>query len=176
MQKKSKENQRADDGAYRFGAFDLYPAQRRLYRRQKPIELQPKVFDAMLLLVQNAERLVLRDDLIKTLWPDTFVTDANLTNIIVTLRRVLGKASIQPVSKYGYRFTMQVHGEPGIAENTYSTFVRAKELSTLRSLESMVKARDLLWLCLASDPTFAPAWAWFGRCCRFLEKFKVEPS
>src|SRR5262249_9497266 len=54
--------------------------------------------------------------------------------------------------------------------------VRAKELSTLRSLESMVKARDLLWLCLAGDPTFAPAWAWFGRCCRFLEKFKVEPS
>lgn len=176
MQKKSKENQRTREGAYRFGEFDLYPSERQLHRRQKAVRLAPKVFDALLLFVRNAERLVRRDELIQALWPDTYVMDANLTNVIVSLRKVLGREAIQTVSKFGYRFSIPVLGEPGIDQATYATFLQAKELAAFRSLESMARARDLFSLCVASDPMFAAAWAWLGRCCRFLEKFKAGPS
>ena len=54
------ENQRTAEGAYRFGDFDLYPSERQLHHEQKPVSLPPKVFDALLLLVRNAERLVRR--------------------------------------------------------------------------------------------------------------------
>ena len=176
MQKKSHENQRTAAGAYRFGDFDLFPSERQLHHQQKPVPLSPKIFDALLLFVRNAERLVRRDELIEALWPDTFVTDANLTNVIVSLRKILGREAIQTVSKFGYRFTMRVAGEPGIEQATYATFLRAKELATFRSLDSMTAARDLFSLCVAEDPMFAAAWAWLGRCSRFLEKFKAGPS
>ena len=77
--------------------------------------------------------LARREELIETLWPDTHVSDANLTNVIVTLRKVLGRASIQTVSKFGYRFCLPVLGEPGIHQGTYATFLQAKELVTVRS-------------------------------------------
>jgi len=176
MPRKPKENHRPSDGTYRFGAFDLYPSERQLHRSHQPVALPPKVFDALLLFVRDAGRLVRRDDLIDTLWPDTHVSDANLTNLIVTLRKVLGHDAIQTVSKFGYRFTLPVLGEPGVRQTTYATFLRAKELVTHRSLESMAEARDLLALCVAEDPQFAAAWAWLGRAHRFLDKFRVGPS
>ena len=176
MQGKSKEIHTARDGGYRFGRFDLFPSERQLFRQHKTVRLPPKVFDALLLLVRNAERLVSRDELMNTLWPDTHVVDANLTNVIVALRKVLGRDAIQTVSKYGYRFALPVLGEPGIHQATYATFVQAKEQATLRSLESMARARDLFGLCVAQDPQFAAAWAWMGRCSRFLEKFKGGSS
>ena len=162
--------------AYRFGDFALYPSERQLRRRQKPVKLSPKAFDALLLFVANAERLVRRDELIAVLWPDTFVTDANLTNVIVALRKVLGREGIQTVSKFGYRLTVPVVGEPGVDPVVYESFTRAKALAAVRTITAMQKARDLCSLCVARDPTFAPAWAWFGRCCRFLEKFNVDAS
>ncbi len=170
MQKNSKDNQRARDGAYLFGEFCLLPSERRLQKNQQTVPLPPKVFDALLLLVQNAERLVRRADLMQGLWPDVEVEDANLTNVIVSLRKILGREAIQTVSKFGYRFSMPVLGEPGVHQGTYAKFLEAKEQVAVRSLESMARARDLLSLCVAEDPAFAAAWAWLGRCSRFLEK------
>jgi len=171
MQGKSKKIQSASDASYRFGDFDLSPSERQLHRRGRLVSLSPKAFDALLLFVQHAERLVRREQLIETLWPQTHVTDANLTNVIVALRKILGRQSIQTVSKFGYRFNIPVVGEPGIRQTTYATFLQAKELAALRSLDSMRRARDLFALCVAEDPAFAAAWAWLGRCSAFLEKF-----
>jgi hypothetical protein len=109
-----KGNQRTGAGAYRFGDFDLFPSERQLRRRQRSVRIAPKEFDALLLFVQNAERLVRREQLIEALWPETFVSEANLTNIIVVLRKILGRSAIQTVSKFGYRFCLPVVGEPGI--------------------------------------------------------------
>jgi len=162
--------------AYRFGLFELIPSERELRKSGTRVALQPKAFDALLLFVRNAERLVRRDELVDTLWPDTYVTDTNLTNVIVTLRKVLGREAIQTVSKFGYRFCLPVVGEPGIATATYAIFIEAKGLAAGRSLESMARARDLFALCVAHDPAFAAAWAWLGRCARFLDKFATERS
>jgi DNA-binding winged helix-turn-helix (wHTH) protein len=176
MQKKSKEKETVRGGAYRFGEFDLYPSERLLRRRQKAVRLPPKAFDALLLFVRNAERLVRRDELVEALWPDAYVLDANLTNVIVSLRKILGRSAIQTVSKFGYRFTLPVLGEPGVDQPTYATFLEAKALTVVRSLESMSRARDLFSVCVARDPNFAAGWAWLGRCCRFLEKFQAGKS
>jgi DNA-binding winged helix-turn-helix (wHTH) protein len=176
MPKKSQEIQRAAGGAFRFGDFDLYPAERQLTKRSKAVALPPKTFDALLILVRNAEHLVHRNQLIEALWPDTFVTDANLTNVIGSLRKILGREAIQTVSKHGYRFTLQVVGEPGIDQASYANFLQAKQLMVHRSLESVSRARDLFSVCVANDPQFAAAWAWLGRCIRFLDKFKEGPS
>jgi tetratricopeptide (TPR) repeat protein len=157
--------------AYRFGDFELYPADRLLKRAGAPVQLQPKAFDALLCLVRRAQSLVSKKELINTLWPSVFVSEANLTNIIVSLRKTLGRDTICTVSKYGYRLELPVLGEPGVKRVSYEKFVRARELAAQRSLESMQLARDLYWICLAEEPGFAPAWAGLGRCCWFLDKF-----
>lgn len=176
MQGISKENQSTAPGTYCFGEFELFPSERQLLHEKKVVPLPPKAFDALLLLVRNAERLVRKEELVHTLWPDTYVAEANLTNTIVVLRKVFSRDAIQTVSKFGYRFALPVLGEPGVDPAVYGNFVRAKDLITERSLDSMLRARDLCLLCVASDPGFAPAWAWLGRCCRLIEKFSGETS
>jgi tetratricopeptide (TPR) repeat protein len=109
--------------------------------------------------------------LTQTLWPSVHVSEANLTNTIVGLRKIVGRDTICTVSKHGYRFELPVEGEPGVTRATYEKFLRARELTAQRSVESMRLARDLYWTCLAEDPAFAAAWAWLGRCCWFLDKF-----
>jgi len=172
----SKENQSSIDTAYRFGDFELYPANRLLKRGNVAVPLQPKAFDALLCLVRRAEHLVSKQELIDTLWPSVHVSESNLTNTIVSLRKIVGRDAIRTVSKHGYRFELPVAGEPGVARTTYEKFARAKELTVQRSMESMYLARDLYWTCLAEEPGFAPAWAWLGRCCWFFEKFSHRSS
>jgi DNA-binding winged helix-turn-helix (wHTH) protein len=172
----SKKNQSSVETAYRFGDFELYPGDRMLTKASSPVSLQPKAFDALLCLVRRAEHLVSKQELIQTLWPSVHVSEANLTNTIVSLRKIVGRETIRTVSKHGYRFALPVAGEPGVARATYEKFARAKELTAQRSVESMSLARELYWTCLAEDPAFAPAWAWLGRCCWFLGKFSDSAS
>ncbi len=172
----SKKNQSAVDTAYRFADFELHPRDRLLKRVGVPVSLQPKAFDALLCLVQRAKHLVSKEELIQTLWPSVHVSEANLTNTIGSLRKIFGRDAIVTASKHGYRFELPVEGEPGIARGTYERFIRARELTAQRSLETMRLARDLYWICIAEDPGFAPAWAWLGRCCWFLDKFSGRSS
>jgi DNA-binding winged helix-turn-helix (wHTH) protein len=167
----SKKNQSPAETAYRFADFELHPADRLLKKSGTPVPLQPKAFDALLCLVRRAKHLVSKQELTHTLWPDIHVSEANLTNTIVSLRKIVGRDAITTASKHGYRFELPVEGEPGIPRSTYERFLRANELTTQRSVNSMLLARDLYWTCLAEDPTFASAWAWLGRCCWFLDKF-----
>jgi DNA-binding winged helix-turn-helix (wHTH) protein/TolB-like protein len=96
-----------------FGPFTLDRAQARLSRDGSPISLPPKVFDLLCYLVLNAGRLIEKEELLKALWPDTFVEEANLTVGIATLRKALGTqpdggAWIETVPKRGYRFAGQI--------------------------------------------------------------------
>jgi DNA-binding winged helix-turn-helix (wHTH) protein len=172
----SKEDQSAVDTAYRFGEFELQPRERLLTQGGVACALQPKAFDALLCLVRRAGHLVSKRELMDTLWPGIHVSEANLTNTIVSLRKIVGREAIRTVSKHGYRFELGVAGEPGVARATYERFARARELTGQRSVESMMLARDLYWTCLAEDPGFASAWAWLGRCCWFLDKFGGKAS
>ena len=96
---------------YEFGAYRLDPLARELSLRNRPIALAPKSFDLLLLLVERRGRVLERDELIRELWPDTIVEEANLTFQVSTLRKALGEDGsrwIETVPKHGYRFTAPV--------------------------------------------------------------------
>jgi DNA-binding winged helix-turn-helix (wHTH) protein/TolB-like protein len=92
-----------------FGPFRLEPAEALLTRDGAPVSIPPKVFDLLVYLVTHAGSLVEKEELLKALWPDSFVEEANLTVNIAALRRALGaqpdgSAWIETVPKRGYRF------------------------------------------------------------------------
>ena len=91
---------------YEFGPFRLDPVERKLMRGKETVPLTPKAFDTLLLLVRNSGHLLEKDDLIRMLWPDTFVEEGSLSNNIFLLRKVLGgdPAFIETVPRRGYRF------------------------------------------------------------------------
>src|SRR6187200_718921 len=99
--------------AFEFGPFRLDPAKRLLLRGGVPQSLPPKAFDVLAFLVQCRERVLSKDELLSTLWPETFVEEANLSQQIFVIRRALngdseGTDYIATVSRRGYRFTAQV--------------------------------------------------------------------
>jgi len=163
-----------EHGSWWFGAFELDSVDRRLTRYGAVISLPPKAFDILTVLVKNAGHLVTRDDLFQTVWGGIAVQDANLTNNVTALRRVLGRTAITSVPRHGYRFCLPVSKSAGLSEQGLQIFSRAQNLLLRRSTEFVLQSRDLLWLVIGYEPQFAPAWAWLGRACRFLEKFGVD--
>ncbi len=98
---------------YEFGSFRIDAAERQLLRDNQPVPLPPKVFDVLLVLVENSGHIVGKDELMKTVWSDTFVEEANLTVNISALRKVLTATSpeqqfIETIPKRGYRFIAPV--------------------------------------------------------------------
>jgi DNA-binding winged helix-turn-helix (wHTH) protein/tetratricopeptide (TPR) repeat protein len=96
-----------------FGPFRLDSSERLLTRDGSAVPLPPKCFDLLLLLVGSAGRLLEKDTIIESLWPNTFVEEANISNLIGALRKALGDTTrtpqyIQTVSKRGYRFIARV--------------------------------------------------------------------
>ena len=109
-----------------FGPFRVHPEQRVLLCNQEPVPLSPKAFELLLILVERNGQVVLKDDLMKLLWPDTFVEESNLSQHVFQLRKALGERA--PGSSYiltvpgrGYRFAQTVrvlpYEEPGVAES-----------------------------------------------------------
>jgi len=104
---------------YEFANFRLLPREKQLICGERAVKLQPKVFDTLVMLVENHGRLVDKDNFLKGLWPDTFVEEATLAHCISELRRTLRKESdgeefIETVAKRGYRFLapVKIIGEP----------------------------------------------------------------
>ena len=98
---------------YEFGNFVLNPQERLLLCAGKPVPLTPKVFELILILVQREGRLVEKDELLRTVWPDVAVEEGNLAVMVSHLRRALGDdrgthAFIETVSRHGYRFVAPV--------------------------------------------------------------------
>ncbi|HET6899338.1 MAG TPA: winged helix-turn-helix domain-containing protein, partial [Vicinamibacteria bacterium] len=98
-----------------FKDFTLDLDRGQLSRGGEEIKLRPKVFEALTYLVENHNRLVPKDELIKALWTDSFVTDDSLVQCLVELRRALGDegpACIKTVPRRGYMFTAEVRDVP----------------------------------------------------------------
>jgi eukaryotic-like serine/threonine-protein kinase len=96
-----------------FGPFRVDPEQRLLLRDQQPIPLPPKAFDLLLALLARSGQVVLKDDLMKLLWPDTFVEESNLGQHIFLIRKSLGERAqgssyVVTVPGRGYRFAGKV--------------------------------------------------------------------
>jgi DNA-binding winged helix-turn-helix (wHTH) protein/TolB-like protein/Tfp pilus assembly protein PilF len=94
---------------YEFGRFRLYPSEQLLLREDEPVPLAHKAFELLVALIAGHGRLLTRETLMRTLWPDTFVEQTNLTVNISLLRKILGDMPdgdpwIATVQKRGYRF------------------------------------------------------------------------
>jgi DNA-binding winged helix-turn-helix (wHTH) protein/TolA-binding protein len=102
---------------YEFGPFRVDPERELLLRDDETIPLAPKVFQVLLVLMRRKNEVVTKDDLLKTVWPDTFVEEANLSRNIFLLRKALGESPqdhqyIVTVPGRGYRFAEDVQLVP----------------------------------------------------------------
>lgn len=88
----------------RFGDFVLDTDTRELRRGSQPLHLSPKAFQLLELLVDARPRALSKIDLQQRLWPNTFVVEANLSNLIGEVRGALGDDARQP------RFVRTLHG------------------------------------------------------------------
>src|SRR5690242_14452929 len=94
---------------WQFGEFRLDVAARQLFRRDEEIHLTPKAFELLRFLVEQRPRAVSKSELQEKLWPDTFVSEANLSVLVAEIRAALGDPARQPetirtVHGYGYAF------------------------------------------------------------------------
>lgn len=99
--------------SFEFGPFVLDTLQHTLLRGSEPIPLTPKTYDLLLLLVENSGRMITKDELMKALWPDSFVDESNLTQQVSMARKALGQKAgedqyIVTVPARGYRFAAAV--------------------------------------------------------------------
>src|SRR6266851_8446551 len=98
---------------YEFGSFHLDPAEHLLMRAEAPVQLPPKAFETLLLLVESSGHVLQKTELMAALWPDSFVEESNLTQNIFLLRKALGEDQgdyqyIKTVPRVGYRFIAPV--------------------------------------------------------------------
>ena len=101
-----------------FGPFRVDPDKELLLRGDETVPLTPKTFQILLVLVRHSKEVVTKDDLMKMVWPDTFVEEANLSRNIFLLRKALGETPqdhqyIVTVPGRGYRFAEDVKLIPG---------------------------------------------------------------
>src|SRR5262245_33741224 len=99
--------------SYEFSSFRLDTRERLLLRSGEVLRLSPKLFDILLVLVENGRHILEKEEVLKRVWPDEFVEEGNLTRNISTLRKILGENPTEP--KYietipwrGYRFIADV--------------------------------------------------------------------
>jgi TolB-like protein len=100
---------------YRFEGHTLDIARCSLRMADREVELRPKSFDVLRHLVENADRIVTKEELLKAIWPYVVVTDDSLTQCISEAREALGDSGhtlIKTVLRRGYRFTGTVSGVP----------------------------------------------------------------
>jgi DNA-binding winged helix-turn-helix (wHTH) protein len=100
-----------------FGEFRLDPDGPLLLRSGERVPLTPKTLDVLVVLVGRRGSLVTKEELVSTVWPDTFVEESNLTHHISVLRKTLGSFEdgheyIETIPKRGYRFAGPVREGP----------------------------------------------------------------
>lgn len=98
---------------YQFGPFQVDPDRQVLLREDQPVAITPKAFETLLILVRHSREVVSKDELMKAVWPDSFVEEANLSQNIFRIRKALGglpgdERYIVTLPGRGYRFAAQV--------------------------------------------------------------------
>ncbi len=98
---------------YKFGEFTLDINEKILVSENGRISLTPKVFELLILFVENSEKLITKDEILEKIWADSFVEEGNLTFTVNQLRKVLNDNARQPnfietIPKRGYRFIAKV--------------------------------------------------------------------
>jgi DNA-binding winged helix-turn-helix (wHTH) protein/Tol biopolymer transport system component len=171
---------------YIFGPFELDPEARLLRRDGEPIPLAGKTLDTLVVLVENRGRLVDKEELLSRVWAGSVVEEANLTQTIFTVRKILGDSPknhhyIATVAGRGYQFVAPVtesiaRTEPAGSEPKESHWERLKPLRRNRASQlaaagitlAMLAAGIALWRSFAVRPHF-------GETSKGQATFKESP-
>jgi Tol biopolymer transport system component/DNA-binding winged helix-turn-helix (wHTH) protein len=98
---------------YKFGSFTIDKHNKLLLKDDRPVQLKPKVFDTLLVLVEGKGNVLTKDDLMEKIWAETAVEENNLQQNISILRKILGDTDegeqyIETIPRRGYRFAATV--------------------------------------------------------------------
>src|SRR5258707_2677397 len=101
-----------------FGDYVINLDRRELRRAKRPVHVQPQVFDLLVYLVQNRDRVVSKDDLIASVWSGRIVSESTLTSRINAARKAVGdngedQKLIRTIPRKGLRFVGAVNEQPG---------------------------------------------------------------
>lgn len=151
---------------FEFNDHRLEADRRQLTKAGQTVALLPKAFDVLLYLLEHRDRVVTKAELLRAVWPDTFVEASNLAQNISVLRRALGESprgrtSIATIPGRGYRFTanVQATGTPSLEpETAYQLFLRGRHALSRRLTPTLREAIGLFVRSTDTDPTYAPAW------------------
>jgi DNA-binding winged helix-turn-helix (wHTH) protein/tetratricopeptide (TPR) repeat protein len=138
--------------SFSFGPFTLDANERLLARDGVPIQMSPRAFDTLLLLVDRAPHLISKSALMNAVWAESFVEETNLTVVISVLRKSLGddgqeRKYIQTVPKLGYRFIADVRrntGENFLGSNLNATPILEVVTPTDTSRPKPIESGDFL--------------------------------
>src|SRR5215467_9746403 len=136
-----------DKEVYRFDRFVLDPVERILSFDGTPVPLTPKAFDTLICLVRNQGRMVTKDELLRQVWPDTFVEEVNLAVNISTIRKALGENPqecrfIATLPGRGYRFVADVRNIADQNGHTNSSGTAEHEAGTTDSEEREISSNS----------------------------------
>ncbi|MBA3692704.1 MAG: alpha/beta fold hydrolase [Acidobacteria bacterium] len=132
---------------YEFGKFRLDPDERLLFDGKNTIALAPKVFDTLLLLVENGGHALGKEEMMEKIWADSFVEENNLAQNISILRKTLGASAggakfIETVSKRGYRFIAPVQ----VIEDRKPDSITIEQTRGRFTIEEEIDSEDFLEL------------------------------
>jgi eukaryotic-like serine/threonine-protein kinase len=141
---------------YGFDNFRLDVPNRKLLRDGRPVFLQAKAFDMLVVLIENGGRLVGKDQLFSAVWPDQIVEESNLTVQVSAIRRALGDNKDYPhyiitVPGHGYRFTTDVRS---VDEEEQEMVIERHSLSRM-TIESERERAPYEAITLAKAPSLA---------------------
>ena len=102
---------------YRFNRFELDLRNRTLLDDGKPVPLGPRALDVLVVLLEHAGDLVLKDELLERVWEGLVVEENNLHVQVSALRKLLGAEAIATIQRHGYRFAWPVIGEASPARS-----------------------------------------------------------
>lgn len=151
---------------FEFSTFRMDVAKRLLFRSGEPVSLVPKAYDILAFLVRHRDRVVTKAELIKAVWPDTFVEEGNLTQNISVIRKALGESPkehrfIVTIPGRGYRFSADVR-EPQATRDehgkAHQLFLKGRHLLNKRLTGTLSEAITCFLQSTDEDPQFAPAW------------------
>jgi DNA-binding winged helix-turn-helix (wHTH) protein/tetratricopeptide (TPR) repeat protein len=116
---------------YQFGPFRLDSERELLFRGDEAVPVAPKAVQILLVLIRRNKQLVKKEELMKAVWPDTFVEEANLSRNIFLLRKALGESPqehryIVTVARRGYRFSQDVRLVEGEGDGTARSHSKVK--------------------------------------------------
>lgn len=177
---------------YFFGPFALHAAKRLLFRHRDIVPLTSKAFDTLLALVENARKVLTKDELLQRVWPDAVVEESNLTQTIFMLRKALGEKVkehlfIVTVPKRGYCFVAEVRERPEgehegrsrellgkrYPEKTeaYQLCLKGRHFWEKRTASAVERAIRYFQQAIEKDAQYAKAYAGLADCYAILSHY-----